>query len=53
MEEKLKFNENEKEIIKKINDGKVYDIYSYVREFNLGKEKKYDLKDCKKNSRKS
>lgn len=48
MEEKLKFNENEKEIIKKINDGKVYDIYSYVREFNLGKEKKYDLKDCEK-----
>ena len=38
----MKFSKHEKEIIRKIADGTVYDIPSYLKTFNLTTLKKLD-----------
>ena len=43
----MKFNKHQKEIVKKIIDGEVFDIQSYLRVFNKSHVEKYDMEALK------
>lgn len=45
----MKFTKHQKEIIKAINCGKVYDMYTYLQYFNLLEKFQYDLNLIKRN----